>query len=102
MKVLSPLNTEHEIVLIPRYYSYGSISLELLNEYSDELFTYELTPVISGGYLYLNFTQAFDNNSNFRIKVIFEDEIIYRGKLFVTDQSDDLQDYKITKDIFTL
>jgi hypothetical protein len=28
-------------------------------------------------------------------------EIIYRGKLFITDQSNDTQEYKITKDIFT-
>ena len=102
MKGLDSSNTDHELILIPRFYPVGDITLQLLNEQTDEVFEYILTPLIMDGYIYISFTQAFDNNSNFRIKILSNSEIIYRGKLFVTNQAEDLQEYKITKDTFTL
>lgn len=75
--------------------------MELYNEETSETLSYDLITVTEDGYVYINFEQEFINNSNFQIKIISENEIAYRGKLFVTDQTD-LQDYKITKDIFTL
>lgn len=101
MKVLNSANTSHEIVFIPRYYFDGDITMELYNEETSETLTFTLTPITIDGYVYINFDQEFDNNSNFQIKMLSDDVIVYRGKLFVTDQTD-LQEYKITKDIFTL
>lgn len=101
MKVLNSANTNHEIILIPRFYFEGEITMELYNEETSETLTYTLTPVTTEGYVYISFTQEFDNNSNFQIKILVENEIAYRGKLFVTNQTD-LQEYKITKDVFTL
>jgi hypothetical protein len=101
MKVLNPLNTEHEIILIPRVYPVGNITLNLYNEESDEILTYEIMPLITDGLMYLSFTETFINKSNYRIVILDDTDIIYRGKLFITDQTD-LENYKITKDIFTL
>lgn len=101
MKVLNILDTEHEIILIPRIYPLGNITLNLYNEESDEILTYEITPVITDGFMYLSFTEAFINKSNYRIAILDNTDVIYRGKLFITDQTD-LENYKITKDIFML
>ena len=101
MKVISSLDTNHEIIIIPRFYFEGDITMELFNEETKETLSFDLTTVTDEGYVYINFSQTFDNNSNFQIKILSETEIAYRGKLFVTDQTY-LQAYKITKDIFTI
>jgi uncharacterized protein YqkB len=103
MKILSPLAVNHEIVIIPRKYISSDVVLILKNEENDEILTHNMNPLTIEGYMYIPFTQSFLNNSNYQIK-IFElrsNEIIYRGKLFITDQSNETQEYKITKDIFT-
>lgn len=101
MKVLNSVNTNHEIIIIPRFYFEGEITMELYNEETKETLTFEIMPVTDNGYLYISFTQEFDNNSSFQIKIIVEEGIAYRGKLFVTDQTN-IQEYKITKDVFTI
>jgi len=101
MKILNPIDTEHEIVFIPRFYFDGDVVLSLYNEESSVTTTYDLTPITIDGYVYINFEEAFINNSNFQIKITSDDEIVYRGKLFITDQTD-LENYQITKDVFTL
>lgn len=103
MKILSPLAVNHEIVIIPRKYVDGSILLRLKNEENNEVLEYSPIKLTVDGYMYIAFSESFINNSNYQITVFeeFTNEIIYRGKLFVTDQSNDTQEYKITKDIFT-
>jgi hypothetical protein len=103
MKILSPLAVDHEIVIIPRKYILGRARLFLKNEENDEVLFYIIDQLTIDGYMYLNFSESFLNNSSYQI-TIFEkefDNIIYRGKLFITDQSNETQEYKITKDIFT-
>jgi hypothetical protein len=103
MKILSPLAVNHEIVIIPRKYISESVDLVLKNEENNEVLIYTTNPLIIDGYMYLNFNEAFVNNSNYQITVFNKGttQIIYRGKLFITDQSNETQEYKITKDIFT-
>jgi len=101
MKVLSPLVTEHEIVFIPRFYFDGDVVLSLYNEETSVTTTHELTPTTTDGYVYIEFEQELINNTNFQIKITSDDEVVYRGKAFVTDQTD-LQQYEITKDVFTI
>jgi hypothetical protein len=103
MKILSPLAVNHEIVIIPRKYVNGSVLLILKNEENNEILEYIPIKLTVDGYMYISFTESFINNSNYQITVFEEstNEIIYRGKLFITDQSNETQEYKITKDIFT-
>jgi hypothetical protein len=101
MKIINPIDTEHELILIPRYYVSGDVSLELTNEFTKEVNTYALTPITIDGYMYLNFTDTFDNNSKFQIKVTDNQNVLFRGILFVIDQSEDTQNYKTSKGVFT-
>lgn len=102
MIVLNPDQTSHEIVIIPRFYFQGEVVMELYNEDKSTTLTFELTPTTIYGYVYLMFDQEFENNTNYQIKITLGNSIVYRGKLFVTNQTDDLQDYKITKDVFII
>jgi len=101
MKVLSPENTEHEIVFIPRFYFEGAVVMSLYNEETSVTTTYNVTPNTADGYVYLEFEEDFINNTNFQIKITIDDEVVFRDKLFITDQTD-LENYQITKDVFTL
>ena len=102
MKILNPIDVTHEVILIPRFYPVGDVTLELYNEETSEIDNIVITPLITDGYLYLTFDFAFINKSNYRITIFDElEELCYRGKLFITDQTD-LENYKITKDIFTI
>lgn len=102
MKVLSPLDTAHELIVILRTGGVADVVMELKNEASGEVLTHEIESITINGLTYLSFEQEFDNDSNFQITITSDSETVYRGKLFVTDQSDDTQGYKITKDTFTL
>ena len=100
MKVLSPLNANHEIVIVPRFYSNSNVILTLRNEEKNEVLNYNVTPINYNGYTYLYFNESFINNTNYQLTVDDGLNVMYRGKIFVTDQSDNTQNYKITKDIF--
>lgn len=100
MKVLNPLNIEHEIVIVPRYYTANNVEFILKNEGNSEVLNYNLTPVTVDGYMYFNFEETFINNTNYQLTINDGLEVVYRGKVFVSDQSNDTQNYKITKDIF--
>jgi hypothetical protein len=102
MKIINPENAGHEFTFIPRVYFEGEVLMELYNEETSTTLSYELTPVTTDGYVYVAFEQEFTNNSNYQIRIFSGDTIVYRGKMFVTNQADDLQEYKITKDVFTL
>jgi hypothetical protein len=105
MKILSPLAVDHEIVIIPRKYYSGSTLLRLKNEENNEILEHVIPGLTVDGYMYIAFSQSFINNSSYQITVLDKEqtqgEIMYRGKLFITDQSNETQEYKITKDIFT-
>ena len=102
MNILSPTDTNHQLKIIPRYYPVGSITLELKNEASGMPTTIEVTPVVLDGYMYLDFQMVLTDNSSYQIKITANNEVVYRGKLFVTNQSDNTQAYKISKDIFRI
>jgi len=102
MKILSPLDITHEIVLIHRFTTDGDITMVLYNKETSEEDTLSITPLITDGYMYLTFDFTFINNTDYRFTLYdAEETIFYRGLLFITDQTD-LENYKVTKDIFTL
>lgn len=103
MNILNPENTTHEIKIIPRYYPESAvIIMELFNEEKKTAKLYNIDTLVIDGYMYLRFTETFINNTNYQIRISEGNEIVYRGKLFITNQSHDTQNYKITKDVFTI
>lgn len=100
MNILNPDNVNHELIIIPRFYPEGSVLLELKSEGFGETITHTLTAFIEDGYMYLSFEQDFNNNSRYSVKITKGGDVVYRGKIFVTDQAADTQNYKISKGVF--
>lgn len=102
MTVLNPNNTTHTLKIIPRFYPSGNVTLDITREDYSPGFSLLLLPIIQDGYMYLPFDHEFENASSWSVKVSESDEVVYRGKIYVTDQSDDTQGFKLSKDIFVL
>lgn len=102
MNVVSPSVTSHQLKVVPRFYPVGQCVLRLKNKVTGVATTQNIEPVISDGYLYADYTHTFKNLDSYQVEMTRGDEVVYRGKIFATDQFDDTQDYKITKDVFTL
>lgn len=85
MKIIDPLETSHLLSFIPRLYPIIDIIFELYNEDTKEILTPANTYYISNGYLFISFDYTFTNKDRYQIKVYTVDDIIYRGKLFITD-----------------
>ena len=106
MKVISPSDSTHEIILIPRLYSLdANVDLEFFDE--TEQVTESIstnTYVVSNGYLTMTFTDAefstitFYENGKYQIKISDTSGVIYRGKMITTTQ--DEQDYKLTNGVY--
>jgi hypothetical protein len=100
MIVLNPTNTTHEFKFIPRFVPSEDLSITIYDENSPNQISY----TISNTYIYLdgNITIVFDfdfvESQKFQIKIIENNEIVYRDKLFITAQT--TQDFKATKDLY--
>ena len=92
MKVVNPANTNHTIIIIPRYYSYGSIVVSFNNE------TITSTHVLNDGLLSVNFNYDFVEGDKFKIKIKDSGEVLYNGMLIATSQ--DPQTFKASKDLY--
>lgn len=101
MIVLNPNNTIHRLKVIPRYYPEGGVVLTLKNEVTSESESFDVEPEILDGYMYINFEETFINNSNYQATITEGSECVFRGKIFITNQANDTQNYSISKDVFT-
>lgn len=93
MKVLKSTDTNHTLRVIPRFNPTISLTLELKNEATKATEILNLLYIFENGILTINFDYNFVNKSSFQFKIIQDNEIIYRGKLFITNQTN-LQDYE--------
>lgn len=93
MKVLNPNDTNHILKFVPRFSPDENLVFELKNEATkvSEILTFLY--IFDNGILTIDFDYNFINKSNFQIKLIQDNEVIYRGKLFITDQTN-LQEYE--------
>jgi len=98
MKVVNPNDTEHTLVLIPRYYPADAITMSLFNETTQTSENVDNSYTITDGNLFLTFEYTFTENQKFQIKLDEDAEIVYRGKLIATSQ--DPQDYKLTNNLY--
>jgi len=99
MKILPPTDATHEIVLIPRYYPSGALTFTLFDESSQE-FTAEITNTyaINNGFLTITFDYDFTNGYKYQILIKESEEVVYRGKLFITDAEPN--EYKQTTGLY--
>jgi len=97
MKVLNPNNATHSISLVPRYYPDDVVVFTIYNEATKVNTVIPNTYVIDNGLFTINFDYTFTNKDKFQFK-IEDTDIIFRGKLLITDQQ--TQEYRLTNDIY--
>ena len=98
MKVVNPNDGSHTIQLIPRFYPFNSLVLELKDEQTKIAVIVTNTYIVSDGVMTINFDFDFTNKEKFEIKITENDNVVYRGKIIATTQES--QDYKLTKDLY--
>ena len=92
MKIVNPANSKHDVILIPRYYSYENIVLSFNNE------TIACTHALNDGLLSVNFDYDFVENDKFKIKIKDSGEVLYSGMIFATSQ--DTQTFKASNELY--
>lgn len=92
MKIVNQNNTTHNIKFVPRYYPTGIINVHLYNESSGEFFVENCIYSVLDGYLFLTFDFNFINKDRFSFKVMENNNVVYRGKIFSTIE--ETQNYK--------
>ena len=84
--------------LIPRYTPTNSLTFTLYNEATNESETVSNSYSVTDGKLSLMFTYTFTDRDERAFSIKETDEVVYRGKLIVTDQ--ETQDYKETNGLY--
>lgn len=98
MKVVNPIDTTHNTILIPRYYPTGAVVLELYNESSKVFTTVANTYNTVNGNLTITYNFTFEDNDKFQFTIKENEAIVYRGKLIATSQEPD--EYKLTNGLY--
>ena len=95
MKVVNPNDTRHTIKLISRFNTVGNLNMLLYNESTQVESNIVIYPIgfsltdyyqIIDGYFNLTFDFVFSESDKFRIKILEENNIVYRGKLIATTE----------------
>ena len=95
MKILDPTNTTHLITLQPRFKPTGVFVFNLTNEVTDIGVIIANTYTYVSGVLNLTFDLTVLEGQRYSIKLTENNVVIFRGKIFCTEQEP--QDYKQTK-----
>jgi hypothetical protein len=92
MKILNHNQTNHSLSFVPRFMPSVNLFFELKNEVTKIVSIVPILFVYENGICTVNFDFIFIDKSNFQIKFTQDNEVIYRGKLFITNKN--LQDYE--------
>jgi hypothetical protein len=98
MKIVLPENTEHNLILIPRFYPSDTVVLQLTNETTNAKEDIRNTYTIDNGYMLVNFDYEFTEKQRFSIKIYDESGVVFRGKILATSQ--ETQNYKQTLNVY--
>ena len=98
MQIVNPNLLSNSLRVLPRYYATIStdVSVSITNEDNRKVVTQNITNLLlDDGFLSFDTDASFIENSSYKIKIVENvlNEVIFRGKLFSTDQSK--QNYSI-------
>lgn len=99
MKVINPNNQINEIKLIPRFNDVEAFDLLLINETTKEQTTFFIANyTYEDGVLVFDLDFATNEGDKYELKLSILNEVLYRGKIFSTEQA--TQDFDLTKDLY--
>lgn len=97
MIVLNPENTNHTITIVPRYYpESASLTCKLYNEATKVETSQSVSQTVSNGNLSFGLTFTFSESDKYQIAIYDANEVVFRGKIFATEQES--QTFKLTQD----
>jgi hypothetical protein len=97
MTILRPSLETQSITIIPRYDA-ENVVLNLLNEETQVLNTFNISSTYANGYMGLEFDFDCLEMQSFNLEVKDGDTVLFRGKAFATDETD-LENYKLSKNL---
>jgi|SRR5690606_16834206 len=93
MNIIKPIATPQNLIFIPRFGA-EEVNLLLTNEFLEQTDTYLLPATYSNGLMTIVVEHDFKEGESYMYQINdTDDNLMYRGKIFVTDQTD-LQNYK--------
>jgi hypothetical protein len=98
MKIVLPINTNHNFNIILRSYPVGLVKMELTNEVTGIAEETNCIHLTENGLTNVNFDFAFMENDKFTIKISDDNGVIYRDKIQATSQ--DTQTFQSSKDLY--
>lgn len=99
MVVVSPTETDHTIKVATREFT-GDITLSIRDEYTKISHTPSATYTSTGSFKDVTFSYSFNEDCWYTLDMRDSNNVpVYRGKVFVTDQT--LKKYDVLKDKYT-
>ena len=99
MKVVNPNVRIKTISLIPRFNDVEAFDLLLINETTKEETTFFIDNYsYQNGILVFGFDFDMNEGDKYELKLSILNEVLYRGKIFATEQ--ETQDFDLTKDLY--
>ena len=98
MIVINPNNTAHVIKLIPRFYPTETIVFNLFNEALQTSQNIDNEYLTVNGITSIGFDLECLEGTKYQIKITEDDNVVFRGKLFVTSQN--TETFKASKDLY--
>lgn len=97
MNTVQPISTPQTLIFIPRQ-SAETVVLSLFDEMLETTTEHELSAIYQDGYMEVEISHDFKEGHNYSYQVQADGNLLYRGKIFSTSQTD-LQNYRSNPDL---
>ena len=96
--VVNPNDATHSIRVIPRYTPIGALTVSIFEKYSETLTEVSNTYTYVNGYLTIGFDYTFTERDNYKLTIVNDSQILYRGFIFATSQTP--QTFKLSENVY--
>jgi hypothetical protein len=96
--VVNPNDTTHSIRVIPRYSPVGALTVSIFGKFDEITSNVTNTYTYLNGYLTIGFDYTFVERDNYRLTIVNNSAIIYRGYIFATSQNP--QTFKLSENVY--
>jgi hypothetical protein len=96
--VVNPNDTTHSIREIPRFTPVGALTVSIFGKFNEITTNVTNTYTYLNGYLTIVFDYTFVERDNYRLTIVNNDIIIYRGYIFATSQNP--QTFKLSENVY--
>lgn len=98
MKVVNPVDTTHNVDIIPRFYPTEALTMVMYNEATQESSNPTVSYWYSDGYMSFEFDFEFTEGKRYQFQLSEGINVVYVGKFIATTQES--QEYKQTNDLY--